>query len=429
MDRSSPLPPPSPPSLSPFSESFPAAARGCRMPRGARGMAVVLRDDADGVDRAAELLRDGGLVAFPTETVYGLGANALLEPSVLRIFEVKGRPLTDPLIVHVTTATKALELVSLEGRARAVFEALAAEFWPGALTIVCPAREHLPACLGAGTGTVGIRCPSHPLARRLLEKAGVPVAAPSANRFGHTSPTRAQHVLDDLGSSDIAVLDGGAAVCENGIESTVCRILEAERKLLVYRAGAVTPPALRRALDGSGCKDFAIEMVVKHAPMEAKGGEDGGGQEEKLVAPGQLVTHYAPDLPTFLVCHGARPAKRQRASPSAQLPEGVGAAGAVVLDVNGELRDLRAHAKRYVDLSEGAGEGERRSPCQIAASRVFEALRMAETVDGATCVLLPQLPEAPEGSDAYDEYQIALSDRMFRAASGRAVSLDVLTPP
>ena len=186
-------------------------------------MATTLKPTNKGIADGASRLLSGGLVAFPTETVYGLGANALNEKAVLNIFTVKGRPLTDPLIVHCASAEDAAALVLLDdkdggsiesreewGLERRAFHALSEAFWPGGLTIVALAKPHLPLCLSAGTGRVGVRVPSHPLARRLIREAGCPVAAPSANRFGHVSPTTATHVLEDLGHADIAVLDGDA---------------------------------------------------------------------------------------------------------------------------------------------------------------------------------------------------------------------------
>jgi L-threonylcarbamoyladenylate synthase len=163
-----------------------------------------------------EHLKRGGLVAFPTETVYGLGAHALDASAVLSIFEAKGRPLTDPVIVHVLDRQSALPLIQFDGSAavETVFEHLATEFWPGPLTLVLRANPQLvPDCVTASTGFVGIRAPKHAVARLLLEASnGMPIAAPSANRFGHVSPTRAQHVFEDLCTQDckheILVLDG-----------------------------------------------------------------------------------------------------------------------------------------------------------------------------------------------------------------------------
>ncbi|CAN0333530.1 unnamed protein product, partial [Discosporangium mesarthrocarpum] len=173
--------------------------------------ATIFLPTAKGIQEAAERLRHGGLVAFPTETVYGLGADARDEAAVRRIFSVKGRPLTDPLIVHVPTLEAALDLLYLDGEGLQVFRKLAEQFWPGALTLIGRAKDSLPSCVTAETGFVGVRCPSHPLAQQLLEVSGVPIAAPSANRFGHVSPTTAQHVLSDLGTADIGVLDGEGA--------------------------------------------------------------------------------------------------------------------------------------------------------------------------------------------------------------------------
>jgi tRNA threonylcarbamoyl adenosine modification protein (Sua5/YciO/YrdC/YwlC family) len=154
--------------------------------------ATVLGADAASLRTAGEMLRAGKLVAFPTETVYGLGANALDEEAVLDIFRVKGRPLTDPLIVHIPTPDAAAALFETDDETAAVVAILAAAFWPGPLTLVARAASSLPLCVSAGTGFVGVRCPDHAVARALLAEAAVPVAAPSANRFGHVSPTSAQ---------------------------------------------------------------------------------------------------------------------------------------------------------------------------------------------------------------------------------------------
>lgn len=183
------------------------------------------------VEEAARALVAGQLVAFPTETVYGLGAHAFDTAAVCRIFEVKGRPRTDPIICHVPTQEAAERLVRLQPRGMALLRRLSERFWPGPLTIVARACPELPDEITSGTGFVGVRCPDHGLALELLTAAGVPVAAPSANRFGHVSPTRAEHVMDDLGDHEIYVLRGaeGESCCEVGIESTVVKIDEEAR--------------------------------------------------------------------------------------------------------------------------------------------------------------------------------------------------------
>jgi L-threonylcarbamoyladenylate synthase len=187
--------------------------------------------------RAAELIRNGGLVAFPTETVYGLGANALDPEAVARIFAAKGRPSTSPLIVHVASVEMARGLVS-EWPVTA--EQLADRFWPGPLTLVLPKRPLVPDRVTAGLGTVGIRMPFHPVALELIRAAGVPIAAPSANRFTQLSPTSAEHVREGLGDAVDLILDGGST--DVGIESTVVSLAAHPPALL--RPGMVSRPDL-----------------------------------------------------------------------------------------------------------------------------------------------------------------------------------------
>ena len=208
------------------------------------------------IEDAAASLRAGGLVAFPTETVYGLGAHAFDADAVASIFTVKGRPRSDPLIVHVPSPEAAEELVRLDDDGLAVMRQLAAAFWPGPLTLVARACPELPPAVTAGTGFVGVRCPAHARATELLRAAGVPVAAPSANRFGHVSPTKPEHVMDDLGGHEIMVLlpsptpspSSAAAACDVGIESTVLKVDGEAKELLLLRRGGVPEAELARWL-------------------------------------------------------------------------------------------------------------------------------------------------------------------------------------
>ena len=222
------------------------------------------------VARAAELLRAGGVVAFPTETVYGLGADATNDRAVARIFAVKGRPRFNPLIIHVADPAAAAAHAELDARARA----LASRFWPGGLTLVLPRRAGGPlsALALAGLGTVALRCPAHPMARDLLARCGRPIAAPSANRSGRLSPTTAEHVRADLGAAVDFILDGGP--CPVGLESTIVD-LTGEPTLL--RPGALAPAALG-------------------IPLAAPSG-DGETAPESPKSPGRLASHYAPAAP------------------------------------------------------------------------------------------------------------------------------------
>ncbi|MCK6527172.1 threonylcarbamoyl-AMP synthase [Myxococcota bacterium] len=233
----------------------------------AQGRTEVLEPDEDGIRRAAAALRAGLLVAFPTETVYGLGADATDGVAVAGIYAAKGRPSFNPLIVHVPDAAAAERVASFDGRARE----LAAAFWPGPLTLVLPRRPDagISDLVCAGLETVGVRVPRHTVARRLLAAAGRPVAAPSANRSGRVSPTTARHVLDDLGGRVPLVLEGGG--CEVGLESTVLDLTSSRPVLL--RPGAVVVEALEERI----------------GPVDR-----GGPDPSRPRSPGQIGSHYAP---------------------------------------------------------------------------------------------------------------------------------------
>jgi len=225
----------------------------------------------DQVPLAAQILRDGGLLAFPTETVYGLGADATNGQAVARIFAAKGRPVFNPLIVHVVDLAAAERLAVFDDLARD----LAARFWPGPLSLVLPLREGhgLSPLVTAGLESVAIRVPSAPLARRLLVAVGRPVAAPSANPSGRVSPTRAEHVRDGLGDLIDGVLDGGA--CAVGLESTILRTAP----LALLREGGLSAEAIEAAVGQPLSRDTT---------------------PGKVQAPGQLSSHYAPARPVHL---------------------------------------------------------------------------------------------------------------------------------
>jgi L-threonylcarbamoyladenylate synthase len=232
------------------------------------------------IERAAALLRANKLVAFPTETVYGLGANALDEAAVARIFEAKGRPSTSPVIVHVSSSEMAQSVVA-EWPETA--QLLAEKFWPGPLTLVLYKRPSVPALVTAGLNTVGVRMPSHPVALALIKAAQIPIAAPSANRFTQLSPTTAEHVRQGLGDRVDYILDGGA--CPVGIESTVLSLAGGVRVLL--RPGGVS-----RA---------QIEAVI--GPIAQQTGATSGAHP----SPGMHARHYSPRTKLLLVSDGAVP--------------------------------------------------------------------------------------------------------------------------
>ncbi|MCW5729919.1 MAG: threonylcarbamoyl-AMP synthase [Alphaproteobacteria bacterium] len=272
--------------------------------------------DQTAIAEAAQILQQGGLVAMPTETVYGLAADATNGRAVAAIFAAKGRPEFNPLIVHVASLEAARHLAELDERA----ERLAAAFWPGALTLVL---RRLPGCpvselASAGLPTLAIRVPAHPVARALLDTCRLPLAAPSANRSGQVSPTEAQHVAESLGENVDLILDAGP--CQVGIESTIVGLTRAEATLL--RPG--------------GIEREAIEALI--GPLAAP-------REQAIEAPGMLASHYAPRLPLRLHASDVAPDEALLGF-GRELPEG--AAMTMNLSPGGDLREAAAHLFAYL---------------------------------------------------------------------------------
>lgn len=235
--------------------------------------APIVEPTAAHLAQAATALREGRLVAFPTETVYGLGGDATSDRAVAAIYAAKGRPSFNPLIVHVGSFAAASRLVEVTPHA----EILARRFWPGALTLVLPRKAHcgLSLLVSAGLDSAAIRVPQHPAAQALLSISGLPLAAPSANPSGKMSPTRAEHVAASLGDKVAMIIDGGP--CKVGLESTVVSLLQATPRIL--RPGGITAEQLGEAM----------QMTV-----------EAGSESGPLHSPGQLESHYAPILPLRL---------------------------------------------------------------------------------------------------------------------------------
>jgi L-threonylcarbamoyladenylate synthase len=311
--------------------------------------------DETAVARAGARLAAGGLVAFPTETVYGLGADATNGRAVAAVFAAKGRPSFNPLIVHTASVPEAMALGRFDARA----QALAERFWPAPLTLIVERAPRCPVSELATVGlpTIALRVPAHPVAQRLLQVAGRPVAAPSANRSGHVSPTDAPHVAADLGDCDVLILDGGATPI--GIESTVVDMTSQTPRLL--RPGGVTSEALEEALGRS------LERVADDAAP--------------LVSPGQLASHYAPRARVRL-------AATMVAADEALLAFGP---------------DPPPHIGPAINLSPTGDLFE-------AAANLFAALRGLDS-SGATSIAVMPIPERSLGE--------AINDRLRRAAAPR----------
>lgn len=324
--------------------------------------------DAGALHEVGALLRGGGLAGIPTETVYGLAANALDGAAVANIFRAKGRPQDNPLIVHISAFSQLYPLV------RAVpmqAVALARAYWPGPLTIILPKSPAIPDEVSAGLDTVAVRMPSHPLARAIIHAAGVPLAAPSANLSGSPSPTTVRHVLDDMGGRIDAVVDGGP--CAVGVESTVVTLAAGRPRLL--RPGGVTLGQLRAVL-GTVEVDHAVEEQL------AAG--------EKASSPGMKYRHYAPKAHVVIL---RGPFDRYAEYVNAHAGEGVAA-----LCYEGEEAALRARAIPC---------GSRNDPAS-QARRLFDTLRALDALGVNTAYA-----RCPEKAGV----GLAVYNRLLRAAA------------
>jgi L-threonylcarbamoyladenylate synthase len=331
------------------------------------------------MEAAAAILIAGRLVAFPTETVYGLGANALDPVAVERIFVAKGRPASDPLIVHLYS------LAQLDQIAVAIPEitwVLAHHFWPGPLTLVLPKHPQIPAAVSAGLATVAVRMPNHMVAYQLLKLAGCPVAAPSANRFARPSPTQAQHVLDDLAGRVELILDGGPTTI--GMESTVLDLTKPVPTIL--RPGGLPLEALR-----------PVVPDVTYSPRYAN------LDEQATPAPGMLLKHYSPNV-ELLLFDGAPEAT------IAALIERAAALCAAGKRVGVMVEDEEAARLRAVGATV-APLGERANVADIAAS-LFAGMRDLERADVE--VILTR-------TFGRDGLGLAVWDRLVRATEGRII--------
>jgi L-threonylcarbamoyladenylate synthase len=295
--------------------------------------------------RLAQELRRGQLVAIPTETVYGLAANALDARACRRIFTAKRRPADDPLIVHVPSLAAAAPLAHWNDAARI----LARKFWPGPLTLVLPKQACVPVIVTSGQNTVAVRSPAHPLARKLLLLAGIPLAAPSANPFGYVSPTTAAHVLDGLGGRIPHVLDGGAAAV--GVESTIVDVTD-PRRLVILRPGAISARDLRAALQAAGLR---ARIGRKARP--------------KTLAPGLLDQHYSPHTPFVLVARAPRRAPADTGIIRWQGPGALGASGGQEFALSLDGSPEQAARALYAVLRAADARGFARIICEKAPAR------------------------------------------------------------
>ena len=320
---------------------------------------------ADSLSRAGALLSAGELVAFPTETVYGLGANARSDAAVAKIYEAKGRPTGNPIIVHVTDVAAARACAAAGGWSDQA-ETLAQRFWPGPLTVIVFRGADISPQVSAGRQTVALRCPAHRIAQQLLQTFQGPIAAPSANRSGFTSPTTAEHVLAELGGRVPLILDGGA--CAVGVESTVLDLTVVSPRIL--RPGAITVEMLREVIGPVE----TVSAIVR--------------EEDSAASPGQHSRHYAPRTPAFWFARKSRDTMLAAAEKQAKTVL-MTHDPAVRLESPHEVMVLPADAAAY-------------------ARALYAGLRQAD-LQGASSIMI-LMPDTTEGIWA------AVIDRLKRAA-------------
>jgi L-threonylcarbamoyladenylate synthase len=340
--------------------------------------------DHDAIAYAASLLQQGELVVFPTETVYGLGADALQLPAVEAIFAAKGRPFHDPLIVHIADIAQLDQLVLTISENARMF---AQKFWPGPLTLILPASPQVSSRVTANLPTVAVRMPRNPVALALIKATGSPLAAPSANRFMHVSPTTAQHAWQDLAGRVPLILDGGP--CEVGVESTILDLSSPIPTIL--RPGGVSLEALHAFLPG----------VQPPQPRSTAISED-----DPISAPGQMLTHYAPTIPTYL--YEGPPTEVQHAL-LAETTRRTAQGEQVGLLLAQEDLPLFLHTSAHLYSLGSVGYPEE------LAAHLFAGLRALEE-SGAQVILCRSFTEQGLG--------LAIRDRLLKASGGKVIRLE-----
>ncbi|KAL4496957.1 hypothetical protein ABPG72_002113 [Tetrahymena utriculariae] len=387
--------------------------------------AQILDDKSEeDMKQAGELLRNGKLVSFPTETVYGLGANALDEEAVKSIFVAKNRPLTDPVIVHIDKKEDGLNFVDITPGVKEVYDFLADNFWPGPLTIILKANFNIiPRVVTAQTDFVGIRCPQHEVARRLIRIAQRPIAAPSANLFAHVSPTSAVHVFNDFYDQNICIINDPVQElpsCEFGIESTVVKIEEiassnqqenSKFNLVILRFGSLSGEQMAQAVSKSEQFKDRITIVKKNK-------ENKVAEHIHSEAPGQLLKHYSPYINCYLFHLRSTTDKQDIKYP---LVNDINMKESIIFDYKNQTEHLKDKCMKYISLSE---KGDMRE----IMTKLYDSLRWAENVDAAKNILIYNIDHHYthlEGNDTQKvEFLETVYDKIFRSTSGKKILYD-----
>ena len=331
---------------------------------------------------------NGELVIFPTETVYGLGANCENENAVKNIYICKNRPLNNPVLIHVCNVEMGKKYV--KGLDNVLTKHLIKKYWPGPLTIIGEATDLVPRCVTANTGMVGIRCPDHPLALELIEKSNCGIAAPSANISGHVSSTKVSHLFEDFNSCESNLFYIEDCEFDNlrkyGVESTIIKI--EKNCVIIYRYGSISKENLFVAL-----QDYPFETHVRYKDQM---------KQSEIISPGQILKHYSPNLETYLLNFNFE--KRDIEVWIPDLGE------CILIDFNQNLIGFKKDCLYYTDLSR---EGDTIRALEV----LYDIFRYCESIDGGKYILIYDLGHINK------EHICCLYDKIYRASSGRKISI------
>lgn len=376
-------------------------------------LASVLEPTDENIKKCAEYILQGGIVGMPTETVYGLAASAFNVKACEKIFEYKGRPLNDPLIVHVSSMEMAEKIIEINKETLELFKILSNKFWPGPLTIVLKANlELIDKKLIAGGDSVGIRFPIHEIARKFINECNVPIAAPSANKFCHISPVNPFHVYEDFKEFPVKIINGG--VCNFCMESTVIKITT--EKIIVFRMGAVSPDDIKKTLSAfDKYKNFPIECLAKKINVPKQiiqqmcQGEHDNSTTINQEAPGQFLKHYSPKLETFLYSGDDCSDYIKEINLSDKI---------IFIDymqiMYKKYYSMIKKDENFLELSKNGSSVE-------VMKNFYDFLHKAELIRNKTTIIICDLEKYMEEN----EHKLTLLDRMWKAASFKKIKIIV----
>jgi L-threonylcarbamoyladenylate synthase len=344
--------------------------------------------------RTKRLILSGELVAFPTETVYGLGANALDPVAVNKIFQWKGRPINNPVIVHFSKVSQLNRITDLTRLEKKALGLIGAECWPGPLTLVLRASDIVPKEITAGKNFVGVRMPNDSVALKLIDECGCLIAAPSANLSGHCSPYSANHVANDFYNRNLCILDDS----ENrnlryGIESTVIKLEEITTdflKITVLRTGIIGGNLIRKILQKNNI-EFNLEYYTRVVDVDTA-----------MDCPGQLFRHYAPNIPAYIEQENTQKTITQ------ELLQGF-----VIIGANGSLANLKHKCLKYFDLGISIID---------VAKNIYSLLRLAEQIEGAKGIII-SVQKLDEFADKNSDLDMAIHDKLMRCSEGHSIRI------